>query len=173
MPLQFRHTEAEPGETEVRWLTLSPHCRKVPGSTPGSFWVETACSPRVCMGSLASSQFQKHAKVNWPLQIAHRCEWLSVCHMTLHNHNSNERTKPSKVLERPANNGREASASPLGSEQNVQREQKLSTTNLPLTVSPWPRFSLSPHLSWNPTLYLKNMIYELSTLLHLMRTTES
>ena len=42
------------GGTEVQWLTLSPHGKKVRCSRSGSgcFCVEFTCSPCVCVGSL-------------------------------------------------------------------------------------------------------------------------
>ncbi|KAF7645271.1 hypothetical protein LDENG_00207150 [Lucifuga dentata] len=41
------------GGTVAQRLALSPHSKKVLGSSPtGPFCVEFACSPRVCVGSL-------------------------------------------------------------------------------------------------------------------------
>ncbi|KAF7642028.1 hypothetical protein LDENG_00266000, partial [Lucifuga dentata] len=40
------------GGTVAQWLALLPHSKKVLGSIPGSFCVEFACSPCVCVGSL-------------------------------------------------------------------------------------------------------------------------
>jgi len=50
----FMLNESRMGCTAVWCLALSPHSKKVPGSNLGRdlFYVEVACSPRACGGSL-------------------------------------------------------------------------------------------------------------------------
>ncbi|KAF7648537.1 hypothetical protein LDENG_00155190 [Lucifuga dentata] len=51
------------GGMVAQWLALSPHIKKVPGSSPASpFCMEFACSPCVCVGFLQVLQLPPTSK---------------------------------------------------------------------------------------------------------------
>lgn len=67
---KFIQWNGRQGDTVVHWFALSPHSESVGGSVAGSFCVEFACAPGVCVGSLCVLQLpftvQKHACFRTP-----------------------------------------------------------------------------------------------------------
>lgn len=63
--MKYRHIRHHSGVQ----IALLPYSKKVQGSIPGPlpFWVEFACSPRVCKGLLQVLQFSSHSPKTWTL----------------------------------------------------------------------------------------------------------